>query len=114
MINFRKEFDSDSRFKLKKQVKEIIDNNFVETQNPKNNKGVYQELTLAAENASYAYTEGGRESTFERLKKVINLAALRDFQYGQRGYKYLKGLGYIGLSIENYVSSDKLTKYSGQ
>lgn len=114
MIDFRKEFYGDNRFAKTEQIKAIIDNEFSDTiKHPRDNSGELADLQQKVDNA-VAAAKGKPNDTFLRLKKVIAIATLRDFEYGQRGYKFLKGAGYTGLSVEKYISSDKLTKYSGE
>lgn len=104
MIKFRKELEALDRFDLREEILEIIQGRASEDFAVKlaDLEDLVRQKVAAADENPY--------STKARYEKVVAISLLRDFKYGNRNYKYLKGVGLSGLYAENYKSSDTLSK----
>jgi hypothetical protein len=104
MMRYRKKYVSTDRFDDRSEIKDIIQGRAIED-------FVVDEADLE-EIVKTAVDEAAANpiSIPARLKKTWAIALMRDFKYGNRNYKYLKGIGLSGLYAENYVSSSKIDK----
>lgn len=103
MIPLRIEFDPDKRFNGRELVKQIIQGHAVE-----DNAAITEDILESILKTASDDLSDNPSSRGARLKKVFAAALLRDFRYGNRNYKFLKGVGLNGLYVENYKSSDKI------
>jgi hypothetical protein len=103
-MKFRTKYISTERFADRSEIRDIIQGRAVED-------FVVDEQALEdIVNKAVEEAAANPMSIPAKLKKNWAIALLRDFKYGNRNHKYLKGIGLSGLYAENYVSSSKIDK----
>lgn len=104
MIKFRKDLDGYQRYEGREEIKEIISSDYSDYLKL---AGIKNELETMVD-ASVAEANADPNSRAARFRKILSIAMLRDFEYGNRRYPFLKGRGYSSLYLENYNSTDKI------
>lgn len=105
MINFRKYIDVDPRYTARDEIKQIITSDYSDHLKIAGVKNELEEIV----NSAVLAANLDPQSRKARLQKILAISLIRDFDYGNRRYPFLKGKGYSGLYLENYASTDKLS-----